>query len=162
MRLRGHSHHPSHPPSHPTHPHHPEHPSHPDHPDHPSPATEPEESGHKPNTRQKAQAFLSRIKSKNGIKVAGDVAKKLAGVTCDLNNLAGIFDQNNQALQEVSNGVTVACTAGNVIQTVRGGKEKQKGKEKRDAGPETEAEADAEAEDDGVLFVRWFDEEFDF
>ncbi|MCJ1232732.1 hypothetical protein MMC14_000685 [Varicellaria rhodocarpa] len=95
------------------------------------------------------------------LKVSESDAAKLAGLGCDVNDIASLFTTGNDIATNVSNGVTVACSAGKIVKTVAGinggGKTKRWENYRRAAAAEAGAWADAEAygEEEMMLVARY-------
>jgi len=104
----------------------------------------------------KALDFLKKLKA-GTLKVANGDVGKLLGVACDANTIASIFDSNTNIGSDVSNGITIACTAGQIVQVAAGAKHKRWENYKRAAAAEADALADADAfeEHEMMLAARW-------
>ncbi|MCJ1398744.1 hypothetical protein MMC11_001945 [Xylographa trunciseda] len=103
-----------------------------------------------------ALAFVQRLRAGTLQVASGDVGK-LLGVACDANSIASLFDAGSAVATDVSNGVAVACTAGQIVKVAAGAKLKRWEGYRRAAEAEAEARADADAfEEHGmVLAARW-------
>ena len=116
---------------------------------------------------KKATSLLKALRS-GTLKVSESNAAKLAGVGCDVNDIASLFMKDNDVGTDVLTGVSVACSAGKIVKTVAGMKgnpPKSGGKTKRwenyrrvtEAKAEVNAWADAEAnrEEETMLVARY-------
>ncbi|MCJ1391935.1 hypothetical protein MMC18_004802 [Xylographa bjoerkii] len=122
------------------------------------PDAKPSTSTKPPSSRvlKKATNFLKKLQA-GTLKVADSDLGKLLGVACDLNTIASIFDSNSSIGSDVSNGVTLACTAGQIAQVAAGAKHKRWEEYKRAAAAEADALAAADAfeEHEMMLVARW-------
>ncbi|MCJ1287082.1 hypothetical protein MMC26_006430 [Xylographa opegraphella] len=123
---------------------------------HPDPPTSPGSKPPSSSALKKALAFIKKLQS-GTLKIASSDAGKLLGVACDVNTIAGIFDSSSTVGSDVTNGITVACTAGQIVQVAAGAKRKRWENYKRAAAAEAEARAEADAyeEHEMMLAARW-------
>ncbi|MCJ1323029.1 hypothetical protein MMC15_008380 [Xylographa vitiligo] len=105
---------------------------------------------------KRATDFLKKLQS-GTLQIANSDVGQLLGAACDVNTIASIFDGGSSIGSAVSNGVTVACTAGQIVQVAAGAKHKRWATYKRAAAAEADARAEAEAwEEHGMrLAARW-------
>ena len=104
------------------------------------------------------------------MKVTASVASKLIGVACELNSLTPLIDSDSTALQDLSTGITIGCTAQGIIGVLAGSKRRRAVAPEpwrlrvRDAEPAAWAYADPEpkayaepewSDEDVMLFARW-------
>ncbi|MCJ1438143.1 hypothetical protein MMC27_007530 [Xylographa pallens] len=121
---------------------------------HPSdPAPKPASKPPSASALTKATTFLKKLQS-GTLKIASSDVGKLLGAACDVNTIASIFDANSSVGSAVTDGVTVACTAGQIVQVAAGAKRKRWEEYKRAAEAWAEAEA-AEEEREMLLRARW-------